>query len=101
MYRIRVTVTGSRLLSCGYQFAVTGLRLLVYGYQFSIIVLRLPDFSYTLRLRVAVTCRGYELRLRVYGYSVTVVTGVLVVCLRLVCLGVVVGDGIGDNIWVK
>ena len=67
MYRIRVTVTGSRLLSCGYQFAVTGLRL-----PFSVTVLRLPDFSYTLRLSVAVTCRGYELRLRV-----------AVTCLRL------------------
>ena len=67
MYRIRVTVIGSRLLSCGYQFAVTGLRL-----SFSVTVLRLPDFSYTLRLSVAVTCRGYELRLRV-----------AVTCLRL------------------
>ena len=95
MYRIRVTVIGSRLLSCGYQFAVTGLRL-----PFSVTVLRLPDFSYTLRLRVTVTSYGYVLRLRVYGYSVTV-TGVLVVCSRLVWLRVVVGDGIGDNIWVK
>ena len=61
---------------------VISLRLLVYGYQFSVTVLRLPDFSYTLRLRVAATCRGYELRLRVvYGYSVTV-TEVLVVCLK-------------------
>ena len=67
MYRIRVTVIGSRLLSCGYQFAVTGLRL-----PFSVTVLRLPDFSYTLRLRVTVTYHGYELRLRV-----------AVTCLRL------------------
>ena len=53
-----------------------------------------------LRLRITVTSYGYVLRLRVYGYSVTV-TGVLVVCSRFVWLRVVVGDGIGDNIWVK
>ena len=57
---------------CRIRVAVIGSRLLCYGYQFSVTVLRLPDFSYTLRLSVAVTCRGYELRLRV-----------AVTCLRL------------------
>ena len=63
MYRIRVTVTGSRLLSCGYQFAVTDLRLPVFGYCVTV-----TGFQ----LHVTVTCRGYELRLRV-----------AVTCLRL------------------
>ena len=83
------------------------MRLLCYGYQFSVTVLRLPDFSYTLRLRVTVTYHGYELRLRVAVTCLRLLGngcywGVgCVLTLRLVWLGVVVGDGIGDNIWVK
>ena len=63
MYRIRVTVTGSRLLSYGYQFSVTVLQLSVFGYCVTV-----TGFQ----LHVTVTCHGYELRLRV-----------AVTCLRL------------------